>query len=393
MGKGRAAGQESCPCGGEAKFAFWRPVAGCFAGTKSHGQAYPFSACKTHVGQMDLEATWRDAPRRLRTATARAAAFACVLSLMGCSGVQSALDPAGGDARQIYWLTVIMTVGGTLIFLFVTGLLLYAIFAPPERRAWLGSRRTIVYGGLAFPIVILSALLPYGLTVMRDTDVPMPGALPVEVIGEQYWWRVKYPAEGEKPEFSTANELVVPVGRPVAVSVTAADVIHSFWIPNFGGKIDMIPGRINRLNFTAERPGIYRGVCAEFCGDQHARMAFDMVALEPAAFEAWRAAQAKPAQDPDAPHLARGRELFRLAGCGSCHVVRGTEAHGAFGPDLTHVGSRRTIGAGQFPNNIGTLAGWIANTQHIKPGVRMPSYGSFTGEDLRALAGYLESLK
>jgi cytochrome c oxidase subunit II len=393
MGEGRAAGQESCPCGGEAESAFERPAAGCFAGTKSHGQAYPFNACKTHVGQMDLEATRHGLPGRLRTATTRAAAFACLLSLMGCGGVQSALDPAGGDARQIYWLTVIMTVGGTLIFLLVTGLLLYAIFAPPERRAWLGSRRTIVYGGLAFPIVILSALLPYGLIVMRDTDVPMPGALPVEVIGEQYWWRVKYPAEGEKPEFSTANELVVPVGRPVAVSVTAADVIHSFWIPNFGGKIDMIPGRINRLNFTAERPGIYRGVCAEFCGDQHARMAFDMVALEPAAFEAWRSEQAKPAQEPDVPQLARGRELFRIGGCGSCHVVRGTEAHGAFGPDLTHVGSRRTIGAGQFPNNVGTLAGWIANTQHIKPGVRMPSYGSFTGEDLRALAGYLESLK
>jgi cytochrome c oxidase subunit II len=392
MGEGRAAGQESCPCG-EAESTFERPAAGCFAGTKSHGQAYPFNARKTHVGRMDLEATRHGLPGRLRTATTRAAAFACVLSLMGCGGVQSALDPAGGDARQIYWLTVIMTVGGALTFLLVTGLLLYAIFAPPERRAWLGSRRTIVYGGLAFPIVILSALLPYGLIVMRDTDVPMPGALPVEVIGEQYWWRVKYPAEGEKPEFSTANELVVPVGRPVAVSVTAADVIHSFWIPNFGGKIDMIPGRINRLNFTAERPGIYRGVCAEFCGDQHARMAFDMVALEPAAFEAWRSEQAKPAQEPDVPQLARGRELFRIGGCGSCHVVRGTEAHGAFGPDLTHVGSRRTIGAGQFPNNVGTLAGWIANTQHIKPGVRMPSYGSFTGEDLRALAGYLESLK
>ena len=206
-------------------------------------------------------------------------------------------------------------------------------------------------------------------------------------------WRVRYLGEGGRPAFSTANEIVVPVGSPIAVSVTAADVIHSFWIPNFGGKIDMIPGRLNRLNFTAERPGIYRGVCAEFCGDQHARMAFDVVALEPAAFEAWRENQAKPAPEPDLPLLVRGRELFRAGGCGSCHVVRGTEADGRFGPDLTHVGSRRTIGAGQFPNNVGTLAGWIANTQHIKPGVRMPSYGSFTGEDLRALAGYLESLK
>jgi cytochrome c oxidase subunit 2 len=315
------------------------------------------------------------------------------LPLAGCSGVQSALDPAGGDAWGVYWLTVVMTVGATLIFGFVTALLLYAIFAPPERRAWLGTRRTIVYGGLAFPIVTLSLLLPYGLIVMRNTDVPQSGALQIEVIGEQYWWRVRYLGERDQAEFSTANELVVPIGRPITVSVTAADVIHSFWIPNLGGKIDMIPGRINRFNFTAERRGIYRGVCAEFCGAQHARMAFDVVALGPAEFETWRQSQAKPAQGPTIPFLARGRDLFRSGGCGSCHVVRGTEANGQFGPDLTHVGSRRTIGAGQFPNNIGTLAGWIANVQHIKPEAKMPSYGSLTGEDLRALAGYLESLK
>jgi cytochrome c oxidase subunit 2 len=241
--------------------------------------------------------------------------------------------------------------------------------------------------------VTLSLLLPYGLIVMRDTDVPNADAVPVEIIGEQFWWRVRYPAQGDQAEVVTANELRIPIGRPITVSVTAADVIHSFWIPNFGGKIDMIPGRINRLNFTAERAGVYRGVCAEFCGDQHARMALDVVALEPAEFAAWRTAQAQPAQEPSMPLLERGRALFRSGGCGSCHAVRGTEAEGQFGPDLTHVGSRRTIGAGQFPNNIGTLAGWIANTQEIKPGARMPSYGSLKGEDLRALAGYLESLK
>lgn len=342
---------------------------------------------------MDLEARRNSLHGQLRTSAKGATALLCVLPLIGCSGMQSALDPAGGDASRIYWLTIIMTVGGTLIFLVVTTLLLYAIFAPHDRRRWLGGRQTILYGGLVFPIVTLSALLPYGLVVMRDTDVPQAGALPIEVVGEQYWWRVRYPADGEQPEVSTANEIVVPIGRSIAVSVASADVIHSFWIPNFGGKIDMIPGRINRLNFTAERPGVYRGVCAEFCGDQHARMAFDVIALEPAAFDAWRAEQEKLAREPEFPLLARGRDLFRAGGCGSCHTVRGTGANGQFGPDLTHVGSRRTIGAGQFPNNVGTLAGWIANTQHIKPGARMPSYGSLSGEDLRALAGYMESLK
>ena len=345
---------------------------------------------------MDLESTRHRRLGRLRSCLKRAASLLLapvLLALAGCGGIQSALDPAGTDAERLYRLTVVLSVGGAAIFLGVTMLLLYAIFAEPERRVWLGSRRTILYGGLAFPIATLSLLLPYGLIVMRDTDAPGADALHVEVIGEQFWWRVRYPAEGEQPEIVTANELRLPVGRPITVSVTAADVIHSFWIPNFGGKIDMIPGRINRLHFTVERPGVYRGVCTEFCGDQHARMAFDVVALEPAAFDAWRAAQAQPAQEPATPFLERGRVLFRNGGCGNCHAVRGTEAEGRFGPDLTHVGSRRTIGAGQFPNNIGTLAGWIANTQAIKPGVRMPSYGSLTGEDLRALAGYLESLR
>ncbi len=333
----------------------------------------------------EVRACVRRAGRLLLTSTPLAAA--------GCSGIQSALDPAGSDAQRIYVLTLVMTTGGALIFLGVTALLLYAIFAEPSRRAWLGSRRTVLYGGLAFPIVVLSFLLPYGLIVMRDTDAPAPGALPIAVIGEQYWWRVRYPATEAQPEFATANEIVVPVGRPISISVTSADVIHSFWIPNFGGKIDMIPGRVNRLNFTAERPGVYRGVCAEFCGDQHARMAFDVVALEPDAFAVWRTGQSQPAPAPPTPFLERGQDLFRTGGCGSCHAVRGTDAKGQFGPDLSHVGSRRTIGAGQFPNNVGTLAGWIANTQHIKPGVRMPSYGTLTGEDLRALAGYLESLR
>jgi cytochrome c oxidase subunit II len=342
---------------------------------------------------MDREATEHRHGERLHFFLGRARLLVCALLVAGCSGVQSALDPAGGDAQRLYSLTIVMTIGATIIFLGVTALLLYAVFAPPGRRAWLGTRRTIIYGGIAFPIVVLSLLLPYGLIVMRDTDVPVAGALPIEVTGEQYWWRVRYPAHQNRAEFVTANEIVVPVGQPVTISLTAADVIHSFWIPSFGGKVDMIPGRMNRLSFTAERPGVYRGVCAEFCGDQHARMAFDVVAMTPAEFDAWRAVQAQPARQPDLPLIERGRQLFISGGCGSCHLVRGTEANGLFGPDLTHVGSRRTIGAGQFPNNVGTLAGWIANTQHIKPGARMPSYGSLSGEDLRALAGYMESLK
>lgn len=342
---------------------------------------------------MGVESTRSRLVRRLRTRSGDWGGLMLGVTGSGCSGIQSALDPAGADAARIYGLTIILAIGGALIFVGVTALLLYAIFASPARRAWLGGRRTIVYGGLAFPIATLSLLLPYGLTVMRDVDAPAEDALQIEIIGEQYWWRVRYPASREQPEIVTANELRLPVGQPITISVTATDVIHSLWIPNFGGKIDMIPGRVNRLSFTAERAGRYRGVCAEFCGDQHARMAFDVLAVDAAGFAPWRAAQAEGAREPPTPFLQRGRDLFRSGGCGSCHAVRGTEASGTFGPDLTHVGSRRTIGAGQLPNNIGTLAGWIANTQHIKPGVRMPSYGMLSGEDLRALAGYVESLK
>jgi cytochrome c oxidase subunit 2 len=312
--------------------------------------------------------------------------------LAGCKGVQSALDSAGADARQIEILSWVLFGGGAAIFVLVTVLLLYAIFARPERRQWLGTRRTVIAGGLVFPIVTLTALLTYGLVILRVTDAAVGSdPLRIEVVGEQFWWRVHYAAEGDAPAFATANEIQVPIGRPVLLSVTSTDVIHSFWIPNFAGKIDMIPGRINQLRFDVARAGVYRGQCAEFCGDQHARMAFDVVALDPAAFARWRQGQALPAGA--APQVERGRQLFLRGGCGNCHTVRGTEARGQLGPDLTHVASRRSIGAGQFPNNIGTLAGWVADTQHLKGGVRMPSYGSLNGEELRAIAGYLESLE
>jgi cytochrome c oxidase subunit II len=315
-------------------------------------------------------------------------------SLGGCHGVQSALDPAGIDADRLLTLSWVLFGGGAAIFFGVTALLLYAIAAPPERRRWLGTWRTVIAGGLIFPIVTLTALLVYGLVMLRLTNAADPaGALRIEVVGEQYWWRVHYPAEGGAPAFTTANEFHIPIGRPVQVLLTSADVIHSFWIPNFMGKVDMIPGRRNALSFTVGRPGVYRGQCAEFCGDQHARMAFDVLALEQGAFEAWRTAQARPASRPGTPFLASGQELFTRAGCGTCHAVRGTPAEGRLGPDLTHVGSRRSIGAAQFPNNVGTLAGWISDTQHLKGGARMPSYGSFTGEELRSIAGYLASLK
>jgi cytochrome c oxidase subunit 2 len=326
---------------------------------------------------------------------ARARALFAVITPFpaGCQGAQSVLDPAADAAGRYAALSWALFAGAAAIFIGVMILLLVALLAPPERRRWLAGRRVIVLGGLVFPVLTLTILLTYGLVLMRPDPGGAGNPLRIEVVGEQYWWRVRYPVDGDRPAFTTANEVQVPVGRPVHVSVTSTDVIHSFWIPNFAGKIDMIPGRINTLVFQAMRAGVYRGVCSEFCGDQHARMAFDVVSLEPDAFETWRARQAAPAREPETRFLQEGREIFLRGGCGSCHAVRGTEADGRLGPDLTHVGSRRSIGAATYPNNVGTLAGWIADVQHLKAGARMPSYGGLSGQELRAVAAYVESLK
>jgi cytochrome c oxidase subunit 2 len=309
-------------------------------------------------------------------------------------GVQSALNPASADAHRLAVMSWLLFGGGAAILALVMGLLLLACRARPERRGWLASRRAVLWGGVAFPVVTLSALLPYGLVVLRDTNAAGADPLRIEVVGEQFWWRVRYREDGGAPPFVTANEIRVPVGRPVSFAITGGDVIHSFWVPSLAGKQDMIPGRVNELHVTVDRPGIYRGQCAEFCGQQHALMAFYLIAMQPAAFEEWRRRQAGPAREPDTEALRRGQELFVAGGCGNCHAVRGLDrADGDLAPDLTHVGGRVSLGAGVFPNNVGTLAGWISDVQHVKEGARMPSYAGLPGPDLRALAAYLESLK
>jgi cytochrome c oxidase subunit 2 len=308
--------------------------------------------------------------------------------------VQSALAPASPAAESHFTLALVMTIGATLIFLGVAILASWALFAPHAWRGWLASRRAVIAGGFVFPAIVLSALLVWGLLLTRAAStVGEEPRLRIEIIGEQFWWRVRYLDRQGRAEFSSANEIRIPTGEPVRLVLKSADVIHSFWVPSLAGKLDMLPGRTNVLDIRAERAGVYRGQCAEYCGAQHTRMALLVVAQPPEEFARWRAAEREPAARSEIPFLARGRELFVRAGCGACHTVRGIAADGELGPDLTHVGGRRTIGAGQFPTNVGTLAGWISSSQHLKPGNRMPSFDVFTGEELRALAAYLESLK
>ena len=290
--------------------------------------------------------------------------------------MQSALDPAGPVAALIAEMTWVLLAGGAMIFAGVMALGAFAVFF--RKREKLSSRVLIIGGGIAFPVVVLSALLVYSLVRMSTLEAAGEPALRIEVTGEQWWWRVRY------AEFETANEIRIPVGQPVELELKSADVIHSFWVPALAGKLDMIPGRTNRLRVQADRPGEFRGQCAEYCGGPHAFMALFVVALPPAEYEQWTQQQKKAVEEP-APALF-------VSHCGACHTVRGTPAAGVRGPDLTHVGSRRTIGAALLPMNRGALAGWIASSQHLKPGNLMPSFGMLPGEELNALAAYLEGL-
>lgn len=314
--------------------------------------------------------------------------------------VQSALNPQSAVSQEIATLGWVMIVGAVLIFLVVLAITGYALFAPDEQRARLGGRRLIILGGVVFPVVTLSALLIYALVAAdRIVSSEEPAAVRIEVIGEQFWWRVNYLDAAGYTDAVTANEIHLPAGQAVDLEVASQDVIHSFWVPNLAGKIDMFPGRSNRLRLKTDRLGVWRGQCAEYCGAQHAKMAFHVVVETPEEFAAWLAAQRRPAPEPADPFLRRGKTLFLAKDCGKkkccvdCHSIRGTPAREDHGPDLTHVGGRRWIVAGTWPNNVGTLAGWIASAQHLKPGVHMPSFDRYRGEDLRALAAYLESLK
>jgi cytochrome c oxidase subunit II len=257
-----------------------------------------------------------------------------------------------------------------------------------------GTRSDVVWGGgVALPGLTLTALIPYVLSVGGQMRTPiLPNHLTVDVTGHLYWWEMSYRRPDGLSAVTSANELRLPVGEPVEVFLRAADVIHSFWVPNLAGKTDMIPGRVTRMVIQADRPGVYRGQCAEYCGAQHALMAFDVIAIPRAEFDAWLAGLAHPAREPETPERHEGRELFVALGCGACHAVRGL-TEGRLGPDLTQVGARRSLAAGTLKNGVGNLAGWIASAQHLKPGNRMPSYDQLHGPQLRALAAYLESLK
>ncbi len=288
------------------------------------------------------------------------------------------------------------------IVLIVTGLLIGGLVRPrhylpldahnrePVLRSQGGMRWIYVGSGLSLAGLLVIAT--WSFVVLADVaGSPRVPAFTVEVIGHQWWWEVRYRTGDPARDFTTANEIHIPAGVPVRVRLIGVDVIHSFWVPALSGKTDIIPGQSNVTWLEASDPGVYRGQCAEFCGLQHAHMAFAVVAQPPGDFQRWWDHQLASAAPADSPTLAHDQALF-LARCGACHRVRGTPAGGAVGPDLTHVMARRTLAAGTLPNEAGHLSGWIADPQQVKPGNRMPTL-DLSGEELTSVRRYVATLR
>ncbi len=329
---------------------------------------------------------------------------------VGCSahstfdiGTPSLVDPAGEAAAEISQLWWILLGLGTTVYIGVMIFMVMALFrgrrdisgSPEEHPQAMGTGQGIVlWGGVVMPSVVLLGVTGLtvwtmvGLSDLEGSPAEQANAVTIEMTGHQYWWEIVYPGE----EFVTANEVHIPVGEPVRFVITSGDVIHSFWVPELHGKMDMIPGQINTIWIEANESGDYWGICTEFCGMAHAHMRFVLVAEPREAYETWVAGQQQTAPEPQDELAQAGYNLFFDKNCSYCHAIDGTPADGDLGPDLTHLASRTTLAAGTIDYNIGNLGGWLADPQHIKPGNIMPA-SNLSGPELQAMLAYLETLE
>ncbi|MBV8763873.1 MAG: cytochrome c oxidase subunit II [Hyphomicrobiales bacterium] len=325
---------------------------------------------------------------------------ACVLPGASCVGWQSTLSPQGPHAESLLRLIFAFAIVCALVWILVVATLAGALMrrrrisreplaSRPHEERRLGM---LVGAATAATVVVITGLTVLSFVATRGLDASHDDALKLRMRGYQWWWEVTYLDPRPDRIFLTANEIHVPIGRPVEIELSAADVIHSFWVPSLAGKKDLIPGRDNAITFTATRPGVYRGQCAEFCGLQHAHMAFLVIAEPPEAFEGWRRAQLADASAQTTSEEERGRGVFTEKACAACHTVRGTSASGSLGPDLTHVASRRYIAAGLLESTRGSFAAWIADPETLKPGSNMPNV-PLTSDDLRDVSAFMASLK
>jgi cytochrome c oxidase subunit 2 len=285
-----------------------------------------------------------------------------------------------------------MTGGALLVWMAVVVLALYFYYRGSPARHHRRDRILIIGGGVVVPTFTLTVLLVFGLAMLPSTVARAPaGSLLIDVHGEQWWWRIRYTGS-DGTALELANELRLPIGDAVQLRLHSDNVIHSFWVPSLAGKMDMIPGRVTHLTLRPARAGIFRGACAEYCGTAHALMALYVETMPRDRFDRWLQMQSAPASVPSGP-AAAGAERFVAHGCPACHTVRGTGADGVIGPDLTHVGSRHSVGGGILGNDPVAFGRWISNTNDVKPGVHMPAFGMLPPADVQAIAQYLESLQ
>ncbi len=349
------------------------------------------------AGQRDGESRALAAARRSCGGLATAGAL---LALGACDPAESALTPAGPQAGRIatlwwVWLSVLVA-----IYVLVLAALAWATFRRRRETDDIGERPEIdrklgrgLAGVTAVIVLILFAFLIADVLTGRSLHAlaSRPNPVKITLVGHQWWWEARYD-EGTTYGFTTANELHIPVGRPVEIIGKSEDVIQSFWVAPLHGKRDLIPGHVTTLWLQADRPGVYRGQCAEFCGLQHAHMAIYVIAQPPAQYDQWRAQQADTARAPATPQAQQGRQVFLSTSCSLCHTIRGTSAGSNNGPDLTHVASRMTLAAGTLPNGPGGLLGWIVDPHSVKPGANMPG-NALSSQDLQALLAYLGGLR
>jgi cytochrome c oxidase subunit 2 len=338
--------------------------------------------------------------RRGRRLSIMVGVTAVVTVIAGCSSRSpSMLDPQSPQARHISRLWWLMFTLAAVIYVAVIALVVVAMVRrragddqepmPHEDEQANNERRDgrfLLYGGLVLPTIVLAVI---GVQTVRVSESLGAAAAQVHIVvdAEPWWWRITYPDDG----VVTANEIHVPVGEQVDISLRSNNVIHSLWVPQLNGKTDVVPGQTNHLAFTADAAGTYRGQCAEFCGIEHAKMSFTVVAQQPDEYRAWLAANRTPAATPQTDEQQRGATILQTQACAGCHTVSGTSANGTLGPDLSHIASRATIGANTLPNTPEEMRRWLSATQQVKPGALMPQL-DLTADQVQALVAYMENL-